>query len=792
MPLAEESTDPLSLHKRLSDAQERLIGAATDEDKSTLWQDVTREARAIADILRVRDGPVDNHTVLGKTTLPQTLKTLYSLALGTSVTPEISFTAPLLEILRVAANLCMDHDENRSLLLDAGLPQSLVSLLEGYVDSAPSPPHSRPYSLPTAHIKLIRTAMGVLLNASVGYEPVKYRLISLEAAVTVLKLSTAIYPTACWLDFPALDNIEDLEEAWNLRISLSSWAWRIVLELKDVKDETLQIFTTDVLPILVPPLVAFTTQDTNIIPEQLTTSPVLQSLLQADFENLEESCTILESLSLDAEDVRLSLARGYQFSAEHQGVPCFGYILDFLEKGAIPPFWNVMPASFDAKRKEKAFNMCKAALIKSVVEVVGEERNEHILWDDSELDTPGGEFVTRMVQWLKKFVVDMESSDGAFSHRTDLVICASLSLGNLARREKNASVLLSPPHSLANVLSSVHLLSPDSDIKVKHGVLGLLKHLAQASFQSPAIQAFLTQADTVRRISECGIWDQKADAMAEVVQLSAIGVVKHMCNANIANTFALVLPSTQDVPTPQTGLSQILSLVKRSDSIPIKSEGTRVLVNVIKSLWSNDVIGASSPNRFQPSADRAEDDERQRQDAIRTVLTMPCASALASLVARSGKYPLLVNEGVVALTLLSTQKSGAPLALTAILSPVLFEPPPIEPPSASTSVATEVSSPTIATPSSRGQIPVKRTALDMMIAVIKNFHDPVNFQVEVRINVCSLLIQLGKNCSEEEGFNQVKGTMLPHLKELSETLGDASGMDATLAKAVGRALKTWE
>ncbi|KAF9264723.1 hypothetical protein L218DRAFT_972334 [Marasmius fiardii PR-910] len=806
MPLAEESADPVSLQGKLFETQDKLGRAANDKEKSTLWQDVSRIARAIADLLRVRDGPVDNHTVLGKTALPQTLKSLYSLALGNSATPEISLTAPLLEILRVAANLCMDHDENRSLLLDAGLPQSLVSLLEGYVESAPSPPHSRPYSLPIAHIKLIRTAIGVLLNVSVGYEPVKYRLISLEAATTILKLSTAIYPTASWLDFPTLDNITDcdeLEEAWNLRISLSNWAWRVIIELKDVKDETLQIFNPDILPSLVPPLVAFTTQNTNVIPEQFTTSSVLQNLVQADFEALEESCSILESLSLDVEDVRLSLARGYQFPAEHSGVPCFGYILDFLEKGGISPLWKEMPASFDSKRKEKAFDMCKAALIKSVVEVVGEEHNEDVLWDDSEPGTPGGEFVNRMVQWLRKFVADMDSSDGTSSHRTDLVICASLSLGNLARREKNASVLLSPPHSLAKILSSIHLLSPDSDIKVKHGVLGLLKHLAQASFQSPTIQAHLTEADTVRRISECGVLDQKADAMAEVVQLSAIGVVKHMCNANML--------STDDKSTQQTGLSQILSLVKRSDSIPIKSEGTRVLVNVIKSLWSSDVIGATPPNRPKSSKDRTEDEERQRQDAIRTVLTMPCASALASLVARSGKYPLLVNEGVVALTLLSTQKLGgtyiatfllfrlftdsctAPLVLTAILSPVILEPPPpAEPPSASSSVATEVSSPTIATPSTRGQIPVPRTALDMMIAVIKNVDNPVNFQVEVRINVCSLLIQLGKNCPEEENFGQVKETILPHLKELSDTLRDAAGMDATLAKAVGRALETWD
>lgn len=98
--------------------------------------------------------------------------------------------------------------------------------------------------------------------------------------------------------------------------------------------------------------------------------------------------------------------------------------------------------------------------------------------------------------------------------------------------EKNSTALLSPPHSLAPILTSKHLLSPSADIKVKHGVLGLLKHLSQSSTQSSFIHTSLGNAEVVRHIAESGIWDEKADTMAEIVQLSAIGVVKYMCNAN--------------------------------------------------------------------------------------------------------------------------------------------------------------------------------------------------------------------------------------------------------------------
>jgi len=98
--------------------------------------------------------------------------------------------------------------------------------------------------------------------------------------------------------------------------------------------------------------------------------------------------------------------------------------------------------------------------------------------------------------------------------------------------EKNSIALLSPPHSLGPVLTSVYLSPPAADIKVSHGVIGLLKHLAQASTQSTAINIALRSAGVVRRISESGIWDERTDAMAEIVQLGAIGVVKHMCSAD--------------------------------------------------------------------------------------------------------------------------------------------------------------------------------------------------------------------------------------------------------------------
>lgn len=81
--------------------------------------------------------------------------------------------------------------------------------------------------------------------------------------------------------------------------------------------------------------------------------------------------------------------------------------------------------------------------------------------------------------------------------------------------------------------------------------------------------------------------------------------------------------------------------MKRSDSTAVKSEGTRVFVNVIRTLWHEDTP-----------------DGEKRKGAMGIVSTAPIALALAQLVGRSKRYPILINEGIVALTLLSLH-SGA-------------------------------------------------------------------------------------------------------------------------------------
>lgn len=279
----------------------------------------------------------------------------------------------------------------------------------------------------------------------------KRRLISLEAASTILKLSSAIYPTTSWVSAfnESMESTTPFSGAeWTLRSQISSWAWRAITELKENPDDCecyilssdreclppplVQIFDANALPLLTTTLRTFIPPYPTI-PETPSESPLFDSLAQIDFDILEESCTVLESLSLDVEEIRHSLYRGWRHPDEHNGVRCFANILDFIEFGSHPPSWKYHSGS-RRERNEKTFAMCKGALIKSIVEVAGEKPEENLLWDWEFSGGNSDSFVGRMVNWIRAYLNEpsLPVAEGAID-RSDLVICAALSLGNLVR-----------------------------------------------------------------------------------------------------------------------------------------------------------------------------------------------------------------------------------------------------------------------------------------------------------------------------------------------------------------------
>jgi len=501
------------------------------------------------------------------------------------------------------------------------------------------------------------------------------------------------------------------------------------------------VFGPDVLPHLLTPIRSY------IPPFQAPQSPFDQAtplrrtLVSADFEAFEESCSLLEALTLDDEDVRLSLARGTAFPDEHGGVRCLAEVLEFIERGDYHPLWNDLPG--EKVQRERTFDLCKAALIKAVVEIAGEEKSVDVLWDDSDEKQPGGTLVGQMVQWIKK------NKDLKDSNRDDLLVCATLTLGNLLRHGAHSVTLLSPPLSLAPDLAS--LLRPETDFKVKHGIIGLLKHLAYAT---PA-RSSLGEAGIIKRLVTSNIFQPTADVV-EMVQVNAIGVIKHLCGGSAQNCYDLTLP-VDGQGAESTGLKQILALIKRSDSTAIKSEGTRVFVNVVRTLWHEDTP-----------------DGEQRKAAMGIVSSPPLALALAQLVGRSKKYPILINEGIVALTLLSLHSAN--VVLDAITTPL-----PLEVTNSSTSGSageSEIGSP-VTTPG---------RAVDTLEHLLKGH--TANVPEEVRANACILLGQVGR----EDGVGKERQPELVKLKaELRPLLVGAADAEkeSRLKTAAAGALQRW-
>ncbi len=80
----------------------------------------------------------------------------------------------------------------------------------------------------------------------------------------------------------------------------------------------------------------------------------------------------------------------------------------------------------------------------------------------------------------------------------------------------------------------------------------------------------------------------------------------------------------------------------------------------------------------------------------------------------------------------------------------------------------------------------------MLIGVLRNVDNPANFAVEVRLNVCSLLLQLGKY-NLGEGMKKLKHRVQPVLEQLVEDLKEVQivGKEGLLLAAAKEVSKTW-
>jgi hypothetical protein len=128
--------------------------------------------------------------------------------------------------------------------------------------------------------------------------------------------------------------------------------------------------------------------------------------------------------------------------------------------------------------------------------------------------------------------------------------------------------------------------------------------------------------------------------LAQPVQIAAIGLLKNLCTNHAGNAI--------DCLDSPDALAAVISLVKRTDEVRLKTEAVRILVQVIRSLWT-------------PASGGGDD------AAIEKAKTQLCTEyqvyqLLAGMIEGSAKYPVLINEGVVSLTRLASTsaENGTP------------------------------------------------------------------------------------------------------------------------------------
>lgn len=120
-------------------------------------------------------------------------------------------------------------------------------------------------------------------------------------------------------------------------------------------------------------------------------------------------------------------------------------------------------------------------------------------------------------------------------------------------------------------------------------------------------------------------------------------------------------PEQQATNDRDTPVDRILALIARTDDVRLRSEATRVLVNVVRSLFATKSLGTAelaaaspiTPTLHSSSQSGLDAEEVMKRRGRPKVARKEVAIALSEMVRLSERYPMLINEAIVGLTLLA-------------------------------------------------------------------------------------------------------------------------------------------
>ncbi|KAI9016522.1 armadillo-type protein [Phycomyces nitens] len=300
----------------------------------------------------------------------------------------------------------------------------------------------------------------------------------------------------------------------------------------------------------------------------------------------------------------------------------FTMLLDFLENAKLP-----LEAADDEDEK-KRFTETQATISKIAVYATSTDEMLERLYADEKT--------------LNRFFRMMHSESSIVSQT------AVYALGNLARTDAHCIEMVEKNHLEKTLLK---LLTSTENATFQYVILGCLKHLCLPK-QNKAV---IGNAGAIESVAP--LLDTSKD-MLKRNQFFAIGILKLLCASNYENSQRIITTptTTEDKQTP---LELVLAFIKRVDDSSAKSEATRILTNLVKSVWAQPITTSLD---------------------LRTVLVKPVIVEPIAELVRSSKFVVLKNDGIVALTLIfaDTDSESSKALLKDALSFVIAPAPSLD------------------------------------------------------------------------------------------------------------------
>ncbi|KAF1802814.1 armadillo-type protein [Mucor lusitanicus] len=228
---------------------------------------------------------------------------------------------------------------------------------------------------------------------------------------------------------------------------------------------------------------------------------------------------------------------------------------------------------------------------------------------------------------LSRFL-DMAKSKSEVVHQ-----CAVYILGNLARTDQHCIELVEK-YNLSKLLLDLYQTTENATFQ--YAILGCLKHLCL-----PVSNKDIIGNDECIRILSPAI-DESKD-MLKRNQFLTIGILKLLCAGNYNNAKRIIQENNT--------LSLVTGFLKRVDDVAAKSEATRVLTNLVKTVWV----------------------QNNNNDLRMQVMEAHILEPIIELV-RTSTFAVLKNDGIMALTLIFSESSDSATTKKA-LSIITADPP---------------------------------------------------------------------------------------------------------------------